>query len=124
MPLKKLMEDQLNKQVQEIPDIRDITLGELNSTLSQIDNEYPWQMPTWLKIFLSIITTIVIIGIIIICCICRARGIYVEEHLLNWCSKKSNARSSLNDHLDPKNFSTMKDLWPMHITHPARSRFL
>ena len=109
-PLKKLSENQLNRWVQEIPDITDTTLEKLNSTLAQIDNEYPWQMPTWLKILLSIIITIIIIGIIIICCKCRAKGIYVEEHLLKWCPKKSNVRSSLNDQLTSENFSTMEDL--------------
>ena len=87
MPLKKLTETQLNEWVQEIPDIKDTTLEKLNSTLPQLENEYPWQMPTWLKIFLSVIIMIIMIRIIIICCICRARGIYAEEHLLNWCSK-------------------------------------
>ena len=51
-PLKKLMENQLNKWVQEIPDTTDTTLEKLNSTSAQIDDEYPWQMPTWLKILL------------------------------------------------------------------------
>ena len=92
MPLKKLTEDQLNKWVQEIPDIKDITLGKLNITLLDISNEYPWQMPTWLKIFLSITITILVIGIIISSYLCRVREIYVEEHLLNWCPRKNNVK--------------------------------
>ena len=97
-PLKRLMEDQLNKQVQEIPEIKDISLEKLSSTLSQIDSKYPWQMPTWLKILLSIIITVIIIGIIVICCICRARGIYMKEHLLHLCSKKSKKNHLLKNH--------------------------
>ena len=39
-PLKRLMEDQLNKQVQGIPEVKDINLEKLSSTLSQIDSKY------------------------------------------------------------------------------------
>ena len=115
-PLKRLTEDQLNKQVQEIPEIKYISLGKLSSTLSQIDSKYPWQIPTWLKI-LSIIITVIVIGIIVICCICRARGIYMKAHLLNLCSKKSKTRSFVKELLNSKSFSTMQDSSSMHIIH-------
>ena len=106
MPLKKLTGDQLDRWVQEIPDIKDITLGKLNTTLSEISNEYPWQMPMGLKIFLSITITILVIGIIISCYLCR----YVEEHLLNLCQRKYNVKLPSNDQLTSENLSTMKDL--------------
>ena len=113
--------EQLRLNYTDIKDftaIKDISLETLSSTLLQIDSKYHWQMPTWLKFFLSIITTVIVIGIIVICCICRARGIYVEECLLHLCSKKSKTKSFVKKLLNTKSFSTMKNSQPMHITHP------
>ena len=81
-------------------------------------------MPTWLKIFLSIIITVIVMGIMVICCICRAREIYVEEHLLHLCSKKSQTKSFVKEPLNSKSFFIIKKSLSMHITHPHFSEMI
>ena len=70
-PVEKLTPQQLESKAQYIPEMENISLDEFNTTLAEINKEYPWQMPIWLKIFMTIVITIFIIGIIVGCYICR-----------------------------------------------------
>ena len=97
--------------------MENISLDEFNTTLAEINKEYPWQMPTWLKIFMTIVITIFIIGIIVGCYICRVRGIHLEWCLLkqdqsNVNYKNNSFKNSFRD--NPSN----RNLWPVHIEHP------
>ena len=70
-PVKKLTHQQLESKAQYIPEMENISLDEFNTTLAEINKEYPWQMPIWLKFFMTIVITIFIMGIIVGCYICR-----------------------------------------------------
>ena len=84
-PIEKLTPQQLESKAQYIPEIENIRLDKFNSTLAEINNEYPWQMPTWLKILMTIVATICVMGLIIGCYVCRVQGIRLE-----WCLLKHN----------------------------------
>ena len=68
-PIDKLTPQQLESKAQYIPEMENISLDEFNTTLAEINNEYPWQMPMWLKILMTIVGTMGIMGLIIGCCI-------------------------------------------------------
>ena len=70
-PVEKLTPQQLESKAQYIPEMENISLDEFNITLAEINKKYPWQMPIWLKIFMTVVIMIFIIGIIVGCYICR-----------------------------------------------------
>ena len=82
-PVEKLTPQQLELKASYIPEMENISLDEFNTTLTEINKEYPWQMPIWLKIVMTLVITIFIIGIIVGCYICRVKGIRLE-----WCLQK------------------------------------
>ena len=82
-PVEKLTPQQLESKAQYIPEMENISLDEFNTTLAELNEEYPWKMPIWLKIFMTIVITIFIIGIIVGCYICRVQGIHLELCLPN-----------------------------------------
>ena len=70
-PIEKLTPQQLESKAQYIPEMENISLDKNNTTLAEINKEYPWQMPIWLKISMTIVITIFVMGIIVGCYICR-----------------------------------------------------
>ena len=88
-PIEKLTPQQLESKAQYIPEMENTSLDEFNTTLAEINKEYPWQMPIWLKIFMTIVITIFIIGIIVGCYICRVQGIHLE-----WCLSKQDQHNA------------------------------
>ena len=88
-PIEKLTPQQLESKAQYIPEMENISLDEFNTTFAEINKEYPWQMPIWLKIFMTIVIMIFIIGIIVGCYICRVRGIRLE-----WCLSKQDQHNA------------------------------
>ena len=84
-PVEKLTPQQLESKALYIPEMENISLDEFNTTLTEINEEYPWRMSTWLKIAITVGITIFIIGIIVGCYVCRVRGVRLE-----WCLLKRN----------------------------------
>ena len=70
-PVEKLTPQQLESKALYIPEMENISLDEFNTTLTEINKEYLWQISIWLKIIMTIVITIFIIGIIIGCYVCR-----------------------------------------------------
>ena len=70
-PMEKFTPQQLESKAQYIPEMENISLDEFNTTLAEINKDYPWQMPIWLKIFMTIVIMIFVMGIIVGCYICR-----------------------------------------------------
>ena len=68
-PVEKLTPQQLESKASYIPEMENISLDK--------------QMPTWLKIVMTIVITTFMIGIIVGCYICRVKGICLEQ-----CSPK------------------------------------
>ena len=84
-PIEKLTPQQLEAKASYIPEMENISLDKFNTTMTEINEEYPWQMPVWLKIVLKVGITIFIIGAMIGCYVCRVRGV-----CLGWCLPKRN----------------------------------
>ena len=84
-PIEKLTPQQLESKASYIPEMENINLDKFNTTMTEINEEYPWQMPVWLKIILKVGITIFIIGAMIGCYMCRVRGVR-----LGWCLSKQN----------------------------------
>ena len=99
-PIEKLTPQQLESKASCIPKMENISLDKFNTTMTEINKEYPWQMPVWLKIILTVGITIFIIGAMIGCYVCRVRGVH-----LGWCLPKQNRYSTNNQNNTFKNAS-------------------
>ena len=58
----------------DIPDIKDTTILSLNQQLINISNDYPWELPLWCKILITVALTLLTVVVIIVCCVCHQRG--------------------------------------------------
>ena len=90
-PIEKLTPQQLESKASYIPEMQNISLTKFNTTMTKINEEYPWQMPVWLKIILTVGITIFIIGAMIGCYMCRVKGVR-----LGWCLPKQNLYDTNN----------------------------
>ena len=113
-PIEKLTPQQLESKASYIPEMENISLDKFNTTMTEINKEYPWQMPVWLKIILTIGITIFIIGAMIDD---RVRGVH-----LGWCLSKRNQYGTNNQNITFKNasrnISSNSNLRSVHIEHP------
>ena len=116
-PIEKLTPQQLESKASYIPEMENISLDKFNTTMTEINEEYPWQMPVWLKIILMVGITIFIIGAMIGCYVCRVRGVHLE-----WCLLKQNRYGTNNQNNTfknvPRNTSSNSNLRLVHIEHP------
>ena len=108
-PIEKLTPQQLESKASYIPEIENISLDKFNTTMTEINKEYPWQMPNGITIF--------IIGAMIRCYVCRVRGVH-----LGWCLSKRNQYGTNNQNITFKNasgnISSNSNLRSVHIEHP------
>ena len=51
--------------------MKDMSIESLNKTLQEINNDYPWTLPFYLKVTITVIVTIVLVIFIIICILCQ-----------------------------------------------------
>ena len=58
LQIPNLTTDELTKLATEIPEMQEVTIHSLNSKLREINRNYPWSMPDWLKVLLTITSTI------------------------------------------------------------------
>ena len=116
-PIEKLTPQQLESKASYIPEMENISLDKFNTTMTEINEEYPWQMPVWLKIILTVGITIFIIGAMIGCYMCKVRGV-----CLGWCLPKQNRYDTNNQNNTFKNASrntpSNSNLRSVHIEHP------
>ena len=116
-PIEKLTPQQLEAKASYIPEMENISLDKFNTTMTEINEEDPWQMPVWLKIILTVGITIFIIGAMIGCYVCRVRGVH-----LGWCLPKRNRYGTNNQNITFKNASrdtsSNSNLRLVHIEHP------
>ena len=99
-PIEKLTPQQLESKASYIPEMENISLNKFNTTMTEINEEYPWQMPVWLKIILTVGIIIFIIGAMIGCYMCRVKGVH-----LGWCLPKQNRYDTNNQSNTFKNAS-------------------
>ena len=116
-PIEKLTPQQLESKASYIPEMENISLDKFNTTMTEINEEFPWQMPVWLKIILTVGITIFIIGAMIGCYMCRVGGVH-----LGWCLLKQNRYDTNNQNNTFKNMSRNtsinSNLRLAHIEHP------
>ena len=65
---------ELTKLATEIPEIQEVTMHSPNTKLREINRNYPWSMPDWLKIVLMITSTIIGIVFIVVMIYLRRTG--------------------------------------------------
>ena len=71
--------------------MKEVTIYSLNAKLRKINKNYPWSMPDWFKIILTITSTIIGIVFIVIMIYLRRSGncVLFRKHL----SKRKNSKS-------------------------------
>ena len=71
LQIPNLTTDELTKLATAIPEMQEVTIHSLNTTLREINRYYPWFMPDWMNIVLTFISTIIGIlfseGLAIVC---------------------------------------------------------
>ena len=76
-PFQHVPEEKLQKLGLKLPDIPLITKDQIPGKLEQIDENYPWVMPSWLTILITILGTIIsllaLAGITYVCYLCKRR---------------------------------------------------
>ena len=117
IPIEKLTPQQLESKASYVPEMENISLDKFNATIAEINEEYPWQMPVWLKIILTVGITIFIIAAMTGCYVCRVKGICLE-----WCLPKQNRYDTNNQNNTFKNesrkTSSNSNLRSVHTEHP------
>ena len=60
--------------IPDIPDFTDTTVVNLNKKLTEISLEYPWELPLWSKIVITVVLTLVVVAVSVTYCICHHHG--------------------------------------------------
>ena len=82
LPLKRLNNSEIENRITGVPEMKDVPIELLNKTLQKIDEDHPWLMPLYLKIIITIISTVTVISLVIICVwCCMNRGRQFLGHL-------------------------------------------
>ena len=66
--------DSIVTAIPDIPDIKNTTIMALNQQLTNISTDYPWELPLWSKILITIVLTLLTVVLLIMCCICHQCG--------------------------------------------------
>ena len=66
--------DSIGTNSPDIPDIKYTPIMILNQQLTNILTGYPWELPLWSKILITIVLTLLTVVVLIICCICHQHG--------------------------------------------------
>ena len=91
LQIPNLTTAELTKLATEIPKMQEITIHSLYTNLRDINRNYPWLMPDWLKIVLTITSTIIGIVFMVVVLYLRRTGncILLGKHL----NKKRKSKS-------------------------------
>ena len=79
MQIPNLTTDELTKLPTEIPKMQEVTIHSLNTKLREMNRNYPWSVPDWLKIVLMITFTIIGIVFIIVMIYLKRTGNCIGE---------------------------------------------
>ena len=92
--------------------MKDVTIHSLNAKLRKINKNYPWSMPDWLKIILTITSSIIGIVFIVIMLYLRRSGncVLLGKHL----NKRKKPKSVSQDSHD-------KGIVMKELKHPPNS---
>ena len=66
--------DSIKTDIPDIPDIKDTTIMALNQQLTKILTDFPWELPLWSKILITMMLTLLKVAVLNICCICHQHG--------------------------------------------------
>ena len=70
--------------IPDIQDFTDTTVVNLNKKLTEISLEYPWELPFWSKIVITVVLTLVVIAVFATCCMCHHHGkCQIEQYLFS-----------------------------------------
>ena len=101
------------KLATETPKMQEVTIHCLNTKLREINRNYPWSMPDWLKIVLTITSTIIGIVFIVVMIYLRRTGncMLSEKHL-----NKRRKSKSVSQHAHNKGIELEKLNYPQKCT--------
>ena len=104
MQIPNLTTDELTKLVTEIPEMQEVTIHSLNAKLREINRNYPRSMPDWLKIVLTITSTIIGIVFVVVMIYLRRTGncMLLGKHLNKRRKSKSISQLSYNKGIELK----------------------
>ena len=104
MQFPNLTTDELTKLATELPEMQEVSIHLLNTKLREIDRNYPWSMPDWLKIVLMITSTIIgIVFIVVMIYLSRTGNSMISgKHLNKRKKSKSNSQHSHNKGIELK----------------------
>ena len=74
IPILDLNSHQLAHQADQLPPLRNVMEGRVLAAVEQINDSYPWTMPGWLEILISVLGTsigMILCGSCIFCCAYR-----------------------------------------------------
>ena len=74
LQISSLTTNKLSKLATEIPKMKEVMIHSLNAKLRKINKTYPWSMQDWLKIILTITSTVIGIVFIVIMIYLRRSG--------------------------------------------------
>ena len=118
LQIPNLTTNEVTKLAVEIPKMKHVTIHSLNAKLRKINKTYPWSMPDWLKIILTITSTIIGTVFIVILIYLRRSGncVLFGKHL-----KKKRKSKSISQHSHDEGI-VMKEL--KHSPDTVVSRLL
>ena len=83
LQIPNLTTDELTNIATEILKMQEVTIHSLNTTLREINRNYPWLMPDWMKIVLMVTSTIIgIVFMVIVIYLRRTSNcMLLQKHL-------------------------------------------
>ena len=106
LQIPNLTTDELTKLAIEMPEIQEVTIHSLKTKLKEINRNYPWLMPDWLKIVLTVTSTIIGIVFVVVIYLRRTSNCMLSGKHLN---KKRKSKSIIKA-LNWKNWIALRNL--------------
>ena len=93
--IQPLTKNELEKLATNIPEMAKVTVHTLSNKLQEINRNYPYTMPDWLKIMLTITSTIIAIIVIVVLIYVKKSGNCLHrKHLQN---NRRSKKTDLNE---------------------------
>ena len=110
-----LTKNELEKLATNIPDMAEVTVHTLSNKCQEINRKYPYTMPDWLKIMLTITSIVIAIIVVVVVVYAKKSGnCLCEKHLQN---NGKNRKTNL-DEFKLREISKPHSISPFHpLTH-------
>ena len=93
--IPSLKKNELEKLATNIPEMAEVTVHTMSTKLQEINKNYPYTMLDWLKIMLTITSTIIAITVLVVVIYAKKSGNCLHEKHLN--SNRKNKKTNLDE---------------------------